>query len=277
MPISIAVGAVAAAAALTLATGQPSAGHAGNLVTTAVIRQMASATKAALATSGKVRVTGRSHGLVEVVDKKGHHHHPVEITGGTYSFSGKDYNQTMYIKVPGQPPFPGVSVVRFVHGQEYFFATGFGCAPTHPHCDTSKPRWYHMVGRLTRFQGLADPRGILKVLAPSAKFVSEGTQTINGVRTTKLKATSLTALSGDSLPGITSKDEKLTGLTVWVDRHGVVRQIHLSGRDGQIAAHKGAPVTYPRRLRFTSTIDFLEIGVRQHIKAPAHAIRYVSK
>lgn len=277
MSISIAASAAAAAAALTLVTtGQLSSGHgSSSLVTTSAIRHMASETKAALAKSGKVEITGRAHGLVDVVDKHGHRHRPVEITDDTFSFAGKDYSTTMHTKVPGQPPYPGVSIVRFVHGQEYWFTSGFPCPPRHPHCDTSTSRWYHLVGHLTKFRGMADPRGILKVLAPSAKFVSEGTQKINGVKTTRLRATRLAGLSSLSgLPAISGPGQKLTGVTVWVDAHGVVRQIHVSGRDGTV---RNGHTSYPRSNRFTSTVDFLDIGVRQHIVAPENAIRYVSK
>ncbi len=283
MPISIVTGAVAAAAAAALAlgaTGQQGSTNppAGSLVTTAVIRQMASATEAALAKSGRVLMVTRAHGLVTNIDKNGHRHNLVEVDTDTYSFSGKDYNVAERLKVPGAPGndgVPGRMIVRLVRGQRYELLAGFPCPPKQPHCDRSKLRWYHLVGHLTKYRGMADPRGILKVLAPSAKFVSEGTQTIHGVRTTRLRATKLAGLPRlGALPNVPQSGEKLTGLLIWVDTHGVVRQIHLSGRT---ALFRNGHATYPRSDRFTTAINFLDIGVRQHIVAPRHAIRYVSK
>jgi hypothetical protein len=280
MPLSIAAGAVAAAAAaaLTLAgTGQLSTTPAsGRVVTTATIRHLVSATAAALATSGKVRSVSYDYGNASYLTGKPGHEHGffgVIISSGTLSFSGRDFNGTALNKTPATHGIPGssdFSIVRRVHGQEYFFGVGLPC----PHCDKSKHHWYHFVGPTTKPDGFADPRGILRALGPRARFVSEGSQQVDGVRTAKLKATRLSALP--AVPGILYKTDRVTMLTVWVDSHGVVRRIDLSAREASFPAGGGKP-SYPKYLHFTARFDFLDIGVRQHIVPPRHSIRLVTK
>ncbi len=280
MHLSIAAGAVVAvsAAALTFAAyGQPNSGPApGKAVTTATIRHLASATAAALAKSGKVRTVSRNYGnAAYLVGKPGHEHRffGVIIDKGTLSFSGRDINWTSLNRTPPTHGIPGstdFSIVRRVHGQEYEYTAGLPC----PHCDTSKHHWYHLVGPTTRPDGFADPRGILRALAPSARFVAEGHERIDGVRTTKLKATRLSALP--PVPGILYKKDRVTMLAVWVDSRGVVRQIDLSARE-PLYPEGGGKLTYPKYLHFTERTDFLDIGVRQHIAPPLHSIKLVTK
>ncbi len=280
MPLSIAAGVVAAAAAaaLTLAgTGQPSTTPAsGQVVTTATMRHLVSATAAALATSGKVRSVSYNYGNASyLTGKPGHEHRffGVIISSGTLSFSGRDFNGTSLNRTPPTHGIPGssdFSISRRVHGQEYFYGIGLPC----PHCDKSKHHWYHFVGPTTKPEGFADPRGILREFAPRARFVSEGSQQVDGVRTTKLKATRLSALP--HVPGILGKGDRVTMLTVWVDSHGVVRQIKVSAREALYPAGGGKP-SYPKYLHFTERVSFFDIGVRQHIVAPRHSIKLVTK
>ena len=284
-PAMILTGAVAAAgaAAITIvAVGQPGAGTGtGAVYTTAMIRQVANATRAALATSGKMvfRTVGPS---LETVSEgqpghRTHMYHARSVIRSTESFSGKDTNITYLVRngaIPGQKASTDFEILRSVHGRIYEFLRGGPACREDPSkgCDPGKPHWYHLTGQGISRLVQADPRGLLAALEPSARFVVAGHQLVDGVRTTELRATRLTGLPHLPAPADIAKGTKPEAFLVWIDSRNVVRRIVLKAREGEHLS--GSHTIYPRRLRFTTQIDFRDIGVRQHIVAPAHSFPY---
>ena len=207
-------------------------------LTAATVRQVASASRSALANSGREQISYRSV-------KNG----TVTLAGtDTVTYSGSNYNYAVHQTVPALPD----GVVRVVHGQYYI---GVG------------PRlvWLHQLGEDTSPQ-FPEAGTLLRLLSPAAGFQDAGTDVIGGTQLTRLHATRLSGLpegttlaryanltadlkSGTVPPG------SLTALDVWVDSHDVVHQmnIQLLGSDGQT----------------TLTVIFTDFGQPQPITAPA--------
>jgi hypothetical protein len=275
-----AVAAVGSAAIIIAAVGGSGAGPApGSVVTTALIRQVSSATKAALATSGQMVFVTVAHGYsTVVVGKPGHRHtyHPVSTFRATLSFAGKDNNTTYRgttAATHGVTPAGTFMIARTVRGTSYQFFRGGPACRQHPsaHCDPHKPHWYRLIGKDVKRPPQADPRALLSLLAPTAHFKVAGHQVIDGVRTTELRATRLGGLAHLPPPANLALGTKPSRFLVWIDADHVVRRIVLKGR---VAEHRGGHTTYPKRLSFVTQIDFRAIGIRQHIVAPAHAFPY---
>lgn len=199
----------------------------GLILTAAAVRQLAAASRAALAHSGVARIAYRTR-------------------GGPYSdfgtdeiaFSGHDYNFVGKVTTPaadGQPARTQSYVNRVVKGQAYdHFVAADGL------------RWYHVIGRdaVARLH-VPDPRGLLRAIAPSARLRFEGWQVVDGIRLRRLRATALTGLSflaalPEAWPG-----DRVTALVIWVDKHRVVRRMAISLRQKvtvwsiKIAHHRG--------------------------------------
>jgi hypothetical protein len=213
-------------------------GQASAFLTAATIRQVASASRSALANSGREQIIYRSvkNGTV--------------TTAGTdtVTYSGGNYNYAVHQTVPA---FPG-GAVRVVHGQYYI-----GVGP--------KLVWLHQLGEDTSPE-FPEAATLVRLLSPAAGFQDVGTDVIGGTRLTHLRATRLSGLpeaqtlaryanltanlkSGTVPPGT------LTALDVWADSHDVVHQmnIQLLGGDGQT----------------TLTVTFTDFGRPQSITAPA--------
>jgi hypothetical protein len=272
------------------------------VLTAAVLRQVATASRLALARSGRAVV--RSRTLQDGV---------LQSTGtDIITFAGKNWNDSFSEVLPGVGGAAAMTqsaINRVVNGQAYDYFVAI-----------DGKRWYHVTGPdAVASMNIPDPRKLLAELAPGARFVAAGKTVLDGVAVTKLVATDPSALPAlDSMlwPGST-----ITAATVWVDRSGVVRQLSLSGtkrvhgvlagpkferlralirqlaaRVQQVAASKhisyaaagrivsdsplGRELKKDRiasvqliKVTTTVTVSFTDIGKPQVIKVPAGAVR----
>jgi hypothetical protein len=270
------------------------ASHAGAVVAAAVVRRVASASGAALAQSGKVVIRYRTAGAAL-------------RNYGTddISFSGQNYNFAGHVTTPAAHGAPASSesyINRVVNGRAYdYFVASRGL------------RWYHVTGpTAVASLHIPDPRTLLAVLRPDARFVAAGWRRIGGIRLEHLRATVLSGLGFlTKLPEV-QPGEHVTALSVWVDSSGVVRRMDVSlrteirvwsiklVRHGRVAEFvslgrkPGTRIvrTLTRRMkakviarmrrdgmtermelaRTTLAISFVDIGRPQAITVPPHAI-----
>src|SRR5205085_1437834 len=133
-----------------------------------------------------------------------------------------------YVSDQTAPP-NGRSVNRFAGGRLYYYGRGFVMHPGDP------LHWVRETNpaeiRAVTSVSAPDPRELLRVLDPAARFVRVGYQLIDGIRVEQLRATRLGHLPGlDALPGEAAPIGRLTSLDVWVDGHGVIRQLRLTSQ-----------------------------------------------
>jgi hypothetical protein len=204
------------------------------------------------------------------------------------TFSGRDWN---HVTDQTAPP-NGTSVNRFVGGRLYYYGPGFVQHPGDPlrWLRETNPAEIRDVTAVTA----PDPRRLLRVLDPAARFVRVGSQVIGGVRVEQLRATRLGHLPGlDALPGDAAPIGPVTSLDVWVDGHGVIRQLHLTSRkpvttggrqkfavikNGHVTIKLGPSVPVRHGFeRASAWVSFLDVGQPETITAPAHAVPVYSR
>jgi len=300
---AVAVAVLAASAGGTgIAPGGPN--RAPVLLTAATVRQVASASRAALALSGRATIsyTSTQNGV------------PQGSSTDVITFSGKNWNDVISQTFPGAAgprSHTQTAINRIVNGQLYLHVAG----------QTRRLQWYHDTNPSGHPSfSIPDPRTVLRALEPSARFEVAGYQVIGGVRVRELRATDLSHLPGqDRLVGVFAAGGHVTSLEVWVDGHGVVHRLSLTSAqineiypvsadnvrkrpDGRLiftvpnramaaqmrARLKRAPhwehwtiriappgSGAPRRQVQVSrlTVTFSAIGQPQHITAPRHAIQ----
>jgi hypothetical protein len=201
-------------------TGTTQRGRARSpvLLTAAMVHQVASASRAALARSGRATVstTSTQNGV------------PGYSSTDVITFSGKNWNDVITQRSQGADGRSGhtpTAINRIVNGQLYLYIAG----------RTRRLQWYHDTNPSGHPSvRIPDPRTVFRVLEPSARFEFVGYQVIGGVRVEELRATDLRHLPalgrlGDFAPG-----PRVRSLAVWVDRHGVVRRLSLTS----VATHK---------------------------------------
>jgi hypothetical protein len=210
------VTAAAAAAAVLVATagsGAPPSAHHGPqpvLLAASTVRQVATASRSALATSGRATVTYRTtqNGAFQ--------------SGGTdnITFSGKNWNDV--ISSPGPRGRSGHSLTainRIVNGQFYLYIAG----------RTPQLHWYHDTNPSGHPSfTIPDPRTVLRALAPSARFEVAGYQVIGGMRLKELRATDPSHVTGLGMLADVWPGGRVQSLEVWVDSHGVVHRMALT-------------------------------------------------
>lgn len=243
--VVVAVGCAGAVTATQLGSGpgRP-AGEAnpasGTVLTAAAVRQVLTVSSAALSHSGQAQIRFRDvlrgstmdYGITDVI------------------YSGHNISVARHDSSPGSRPKTTTYVQRLVNGQYYYNAEW-----------PPNPGWIHGTSDQPTLRQLsvADPRTLLRELTPAARFVAGGHKVADGVRLRELRATRpgrvpVIRMSGQLIPG-----EHVTSLNLWVDGHGVVRQI-----DATLAAPSGGP-------RTTVSVNFTDIGRPQTVRAPAHA------
>lgn len=218
----------ALAVALATGGGQPQAVQKSSAVlTAAMVRHVASASALALATSGRAvtRYRTSQDGAPQV--------------SGTddMTFAGKNWNDSLSQSFPASSDGPASSqhaVNRVVDGTFYLFT--IGANGTWEWIRDTNPSGHPNVA-------VPDPRKLLAVLTPAAKFEVIGHQTVDGVELTGLRATDLRHLPRlDALSRILPGGH-VTALTVWVDGHDVVRLVDAATRSVSMssgAAYKKA-------------------------------------
>jgi hypothetical protein len=299
---AVAVAVLAASAGGTRGTAPDGRTRGPVLLTAAMVHQVASASRSALARSGRATVSSTStqNGV------------PGDSSTDVITFSGKNWNDVISETSPGASGRPGhtpTAINRIVNGQLYLYIAG----------RTRRLQWYHDTNPSGHPSvNIPDPRTVLRALEPSARFEIVGYQVIGGVRVKELRATDLSHLSGLQRLGDFAPGPHVTSLEVWVDGDGVVHRLSLTseqinkewsisaenvrrGRHGTLVftvpnkamaakfkgklhrAH-GAPriiirVAPPgsgaprRQVQVTRlTVTFSAIGQPQRITAPAHAI-----
>jgi len=181
------------------------------VITAAMVLQVATASRSALANSGRAVVTYRTLQGGTLQDSG----------ADTITFSGKDWNDAFSQTVPaaaGQPAHTQFAINRIVKGQFYLYIAG----------RTPRLQWYHDTNPSGHPSfTIPDPRTVLRALEPSARFKLAGYQVIGGMRLKELRATSLSHLPRLGLLPDVAPGAHPTSLEVWVDGHGVVHRIGL--------------------------------------------------
>jgi hypothetical protein len=206
----LAVAGGAVAAAVLAATGNsPVPPPRPAVLTAAMVRQLATASRLALADSGRAVISYR-------VAQDG----VLQQTGSDdITFSGKNWNDSFSQAFPAPGNGAGHvqrAVNRVVNGQFYLYIIG----------RNGHLQWVHDTNPSGHPVVTApDSRKLLAVLKPAAGFRFTGYRMFGGVRLKGLRAThphSLPRLSSlfSTLPG-----GHTTSLTVWVDGHGVVHRM----------------------------------------------------
>jgi hypothetical protein len=218
--VVIAAGAAAAACAAGLAVAQLGGSGAGStrparpqsaVLTAAMLRQLTAASRLALAQSGRAVVTSR-----ELLGGK------LQQTGtDDITFDGRNWNDSFTVSTPAaadEPASRESAINRVVDGRAYdYFVAADGLA------------WYHEVGPdAVANLAIPDPRALLRELAPAARFSEGRTSVLAGVTVTKLTATNVRGLPSLNSPDIWPTST-ISALSIWVDRHGVVRQVTVTG------------------------------------------------
>jgi hypothetical protein len=280
--VLVALGGAGALAASQLTPSGPpvlARGDAAQTVlTAAIVRQVAAASRAALANSGQAQISYRDTQAGDLQD----------YGTDTITFSGQNWNLAARAFTPGSPRQPYSYINRVVDGQAYdYFVAQDGL------------RWYHDTGpHAVASLGIPDPRTLLRALQPGARFVRTGYQVIGGIRVEVLHATDVQHLAGlASLPEV-QPGERVTALEVWADSHGVVRRMALvcQGTSQVLTIHwtpqvraalrgvkhirpaalrailerLGALTKRREVLRTQLTVSFRDIGIPQAISPPAH-------
>ncbi len=301
--VAVTVLAVSAGGPIRPMVGAKSRTHAPVLLTAAMVRQVASASRSALALSGRATISYRNSQAGKL-----------QVAGiDRITFSGKNWNDAFSQSFPasdGQPASTQFAINRIVGKQFYLYIAA----------RTRRLQWYHD----TNPNGhpsftIPDPRKVFAMLEPSARFEFLGYQVIDGIRLKHLRATNFSHLRGlSALPDL-QPGAHVTALEVWVDGHNVVHRLSLTAAttttvyppgteyakhrphgpliiyvpNQAMAArlrakvHKGHgnpsrviirviphPVAAPHREVQVSavTVTFSGIGQPQRITAPAHAI-----
>jgi hypothetical protein len=215
--VGVPVMAAGVAVAVLVATGG-SGSHGPTLpgvtltvLTAKTVHKMASASRHALAHSGRVTIAYRQHS-----------NGTLQATGrSSITFAGKNWNDVISQTFPaqdGQPAHTQSAINRIVDGQFYLYTEG----------RNGKAEWLRETNQTGHPKlTIPDPRTLFRLLNPSASFKIVGHRVMGGLRLTELRATTaprLPPLRG--LPGVT-RGVHVTSLTVWVDRHNLVHQMSL--------------------------------------------------
>ncbi len=292
--VAAAAAVIAAAAAVTATNLTGPTANPKIILTAAMVRHVAAESRIALASDGRVEISYRDTQAGVLQD----------YGSDDITFSGKNWNDAFTQTLPasgGHPADTQFAINRIVNGQAYYYIKG----------QTDKLEWYHDTNPANHPDlAVPDPRTVLSVLEPSARFEIVGYPTVGGVRLEELRATVLSHLPDlETMPDI-QPGERVTSMEVWVDRRGVVHRMSFSleqtvfvaplrtlpGRLKHPITRMGYASTLQKVERLVRmsrkraaenraagagrpevevtlyTVSFLDIGQRQLITAPAHSI-----
>jgi len=268
----VAVGSTGAITATELAAGGHAAGPragrpAGVLLTAAQVRQVTTASRAALAHSAHAYITYLAPGPYHAFQSE-----DVAFSGENYSFVGSVINSAASNR-PGQVAW---FAERLVNGQTY-----------NRLLDGRGWHWFHYARRAGgQATHVLDPRAMLSMLAPGERFRFAGRVVIGGVSLERLAASDLANVPRLTVLTGAGAGESATALDVLVDKHGVVHRVDISLRGTTLTA--AARSRKPASGRATldgqgavplapagptnMTVTFTDIGQPQVITIPWHAI-----
>lgn len=184
------------------------------VLTAAMVKQVASESRLALAHSGRAAISYRT-------TENG----KLNGTGiDRITFDGKNWNDSFSETDPasgGQAAHTQGAINRVVNGQLYLYIAG----------PDNKVRWYHDTNPAGHPDvQFSDPRTLFSLLSPSAGFKVIGHQVIGGARLTELRATTPHRTRALSMLPDVDPAAQVKSLIVWVDGHHVVHQMALTTR-----------------------------------------------
>ena len=181
------------------------------VLTAATVKQVASQSRRAMARSGKATISYRTS-------------YDGTLNGSgsdRITYAGHDWNDVITQNFPardGQPASTQTAINRIVNDQLYLHIIG----------PDNQVRWYHDTNPDGHPSvSIRDPRTLLGLLNPSARFEVTGHRQVAGVRLTGLTATATPQLRPLSWLPSAEPGTKVSALTVWVDAHHVVHQMSL--------------------------------------------------
>jgi len=134
----------------------------------------------------------------------------------TFSGNNRSLSFSQHSVATGPEPahvFSGTE--RLVGGQVYVLDRIHG-----------RPTWVHEPFQVYANPKIIDPRRLLRVLAPYARFQASGYQVVGGVRLKVLRATDPGNLTRRNLlPVMSTSGLSVGSLTLWVDGQGVVHRM----------------------------------------------------
>ncbi|HEY1831018.1 MAG TPA: hypothetical protein VGG38_12330 [Acidimicrobiales bacterium] len=132
------------------------------------------------------------------------------------TFSGNNVN---YLIASNGDGAEGVQN-RVVDGQFYLYIKG----------PDLKMHWYHDTGaNAAASESFPDPRTLLEAINPSAQLENLGTESVNGVELTHLRATDPAAINNMHIADVGST---VTAFDAWVDSSDVVKQMQITSSAG---------------------------------------------
>jgi hypothetical protein len=165
-----------------------------------------------------------------------------------WAFSGDDLQVEMPVIGGEQQPEP-YPVNRRVDGEFYLGV---------PNADGTGYDWSHDINGDPYAEFGVDPRGLFGGLRGASSFEEVGTEPVDGVETTRLRATEPRDLPNLQIDG-NDTTGKVTALDLWVDGEDLVRRL-----DVTLAGRFGDSVE-------SISIRFYDIGEPITIEAPDHA------
>ena len=212
--VAVTVLAVSAGGPTRPFVGAKSRTHGPVLLTAAMVRQVASASRSALALSGRATISYRNSQAGKL-----------QVTGtDRITFSGKNWNDAFSQSFPasdGQPASTQFAINRIVGKQLYLYIAA----------RTRRLQWYHDTNPSGHPSfTIPDPRTVFSMLEPSARFEFLGYQVIDGIRLKHLRATNFSHLRGLSTLPDRQRGAHVTSLEVWVDGHNVVHRLSLTAQ-----------------------------------------------
>jgi hypothetical protein len=271
----VAVGSTGVITATELAAGGHAAGPragrpaspAGVLLTAAQVRQVATASRSALAHSARAYITYVAPGPYHAFQSE-----DVAFSGENYSFAGSVVNSAASNR-PGQVAW---FAERLVNGRAYDrLLDGRGW------------HWFRYANRAGgQATHVLDPRAMLSMLAPGERFRFAGRVVIGGVSLERLAASDLANVPRLTVLTGAGAGESATALGILVDKHGVVHRVDISLRgttltaaarprkptSGRAALDGQGAVPLAPAGSTNMTVTFTDIGQPQVITVPWHAI-----